>query len=100
MQLNLFTEQVIRKLNMAVVKKYNDLTIHEKINVRANSCGFGMNFYNAVVMHYSGTIKKYEHPECLHARYEAHYKSNYTISYNTKNWREAELKKQLKLFKQ
>lgn len=63
------------------VVKYSDLNINQKINVKANSCGFGWMFiYNSALCWSKGTltnIRKEHHPDRLTEKWFWHIRHNH-----------------------
>lgn len=58
---------------------YSELNIHQKINVRANSCGFELNWYLASrkgFKKHTGFMDFQSRPNELTKRYFIHYKLN------------------------
>jgi hypothetical protein len=67
---------------------YEDLNIHEKINLRSNTCGFGKIYYsNKAVRYYQNLANKYLFPKCcLSNSYYEHYRLNFNRSLETLNF--------------
>lgn len=60
-------------------RHYLDLSINERINLKANSCGFQSVWLNhslPMFRKYLGFLGRYDHPECLMPNWFWHHKTN------------------------
>lgn len=67
---------------------YVDLTIHERINVKANSAGFEKMFYLGNNPRFMAVRENDYRPERITNKWFSHYRRNCTISLQTIMWRE------------
>ena len=70
-------------------RTYFSLGINEKINVKANSQGFAMNYLRGGCVCWRdsiGTIQRSDHPEKLTATWELFYLHNHHKSMDTLRW--------------
>jgi len=75
-QLELFQEP---KIEYRPAPRYFELSINEKINVKANSCGFQINWLRTALpwcKNHLGKILRYDYPDRLTEKYFMHYKIN------------------------